>query len=230
MGAVVLLAFTAAFNPTEIAATTVMLLLPSPERLMLGYWLGAMITGVASGLVIVFALKNTGAEHTTKHTVSPIVQLVFAVLLIIAAIALAKGEGERVRERHDKRHAKKAQKDKKPRKWQQMLRAGNPWHTFAAGILLSFPGASYLAALDRLIHLHYAAAVTVLIVIGFCLVQNILLEIPMLAFKIWPTQTPAKIDSAKAWAARHGRQYGAWGLAILGVALAIISVIGLLSQ
>ena len=106
MGAVVLLAFTAAFNPTEIAATTVMLLLPSPERLMLGYWLGAMITGVASGLVIVFALKDTGAEHTTRHTVSPIVQLVFAALLVVAAVALAKGGGKRVRERHDKRHEK----------------------------------------------------------------------------------------------------------------------------
>ena len=75
MGAVVLLAFMAAFNPTLIAATTVMLVLPSPERLMLAYWLGATLTGVASGLVIVFALKDTAAEHTTRHTVSPIVQL-----------------------------------------------------------------------------------------------------------------------------------------------------------
>ncbi len=107
MGAIVLLALTAAFNPTEIAATTVMLLLPSPERLMLGYWLGAMLTGVASGLVIVFAFKDTGAEHTTRHTVSPIVQLVFAGLLIVAAVALAKGGGKRVRERHEKRQEKK---------------------------------------------------------------------------------------------------------------------------
>ena len=152
MGAVVLLAFTAAFNPTEIAATTVMLLLPSPERLMLGYWLGAMLTGVASGLVVVFVLKDTGAEHTTKHTVSPIVQLVFAGLLLVAAVALAKGEDKRVRERHDKRHQKK---EKKPPKWQQMLQEGSAWHTFVAGILLSFPGVSYLAALDKLIHLNY---------------------------------------------------------------------------
>lgn len=211
MGAVVLLALTAAFNPTLIAATTVMLLLPSPERMMLGDWLGAMLTGVTCGLVIVFALKNTGAEHTTRHTLSPIVQLVFAGLLVVAAVALGKGEGKRVRERYEKRHGKKAEKEKKPPRWQQILREGSAWHTFVAGILLSFPGVSYLAALDRLIHLHYAAAVTVLIVIGFCLVQDILLEIPMLAFKIWPRETPAAIDSAKAWAATHGRQYGAWG-------------------
>ena len=222
MGAIVLLALTAAINPTEIAATAVMLLLPGPERLMLGYWLGAMLTGVASGLVIVFALKDTGTEHTTRHTVSPIVQLVFAGLLIVAAVAVAKGGG--------KRHERKEKNDKKPPKWQQTLREGTVWHTFVVGILLSFPGVSYLAALDRLIHLQYSAFVTVLTVIGFNLIQNLLLEIPMLAFKIWPTETPAAIDRAKAWGVSHGREYGAWGLGILGVALAVISVIGLLSR
>ena len=225
MGAVVLLAFTAAFNPTEIAAIAVMLLLPRPERLMLGYWPGAMVTGIASGLVIVFALKDTGVEHTTRHTVSPVVQLVFALLLVIAAIALAKGVGKR----HEQKE-KKEKKEKKTPKWQQILGEGSFWYSFVVGMLLSFPGVSYLAALDRLIHLHYSAFATVLIVIGFNFVQNLLLEIPMLAFKIWPRETPAAIDRAKAWVGRHGRQYGAWGLAILGVALAIISVIGLLSR
>ena len=143
---------------------------------------------------------------------SPVVQLVFAALLIVAAIALAKGVG--------KHHEKKEKKDKKPPKWRQTLEKGNLWQTFVVGILLSFPGASYLAALDRLIHLHYSAFAVVLILIGFNLIQNLLLEIPMLAFKIWPTQTPAAIDSAKAWVVRHGRTYGVWGLAILGVALA----------
>jgi len=96
--------------------------------------------------------------------------------------------------------------------------------------VLSFPGASYLAALDRLIHLHYATMVTLLILIGFNLVQNLLLEIPMLAFKIWPKQTPAAIDNAKAWVSSHGREYGAWALGLLGVAVAIPSVVALLSR
>ena len=97
------------------------------------------------------------------------------------------------------------------------------------GLLLSFPGASFLAALDRLIHLHFSTFALVLIVIGFNVIQNLLIEIPILAFRIWPTETPAAIDRAKAWAVGHGRTYGAWGLAILGMALAVISVIGLLA-
>ena len=44
MGQVILLSFTSAFNPTLIAVTTLMLLLPNPKRLMLGYYCGAMLT------------------------------------------------------------------------------------------------------------------------------------------------------------------------------------------
>ena len=227
MGAVVLLAFSAAFNPTELAAITVMLLLPNPERLMLGYWLGAMLTGVTCGSVIVFALKGTGAEHTTRHTVGPGIWLVVAALLVIGALALARGEDRRLEERHRKRHP---EKEKKTPRWQKMLREGNAWHAFVVGIVLSFPGASYLAALDRIIHLHYSTVVTVLVLLGFNLVQNIILEIPMLAFRIWPKATPTAIDSAKAWVSRHGREYGSWALGLLGVALAIPSVIALLSR
>ena len=96
--------------------------------------------------------------------------------------------------------------------------------------MLSFPGASYLAALDRLIHLHYSTLVVVLILIGFNLVQNLLLEIPMLAFRIWPEKTPATIDRAKAWVSRHWREYAVWALGLLGVAVAIPSVVALLSR
>jgi hypothetical protein len=230
MGDIVALAFLSALNPTLLAVTTVMLLLPRPERLMFGYWLGAMLIGIGSGLTFVFALKGTGAEHTTKHTVGPVVWLGIAALLVVAAFALAKGEDKRLLERRKARRDKKGEKKQKETpKWRKTLEEGNAWHTFAVGILLSFPGVEYLAGLDRLIHLHYSTLVTVLVVIGFNLVQNLLLEIPMLAFKIWPEQTPEAIDNAKAWVLRHGRQYGAWALGVLGLAAAIPSVIALLS-
>jgi hypothetical protein len=225
MGDVVVLAFTAALNPTELAATTVMLLLPGPQQLMFGYWLGAMLTGITCGLVIVFALEGN-AEHTTTRTVGPAVWLAVAALLVLAAFALGKGQDTRLRERRAARREKNGEEKETP-KWQKKLQEGGTRGAFVVGILLSFPGASYLAALDRLIHLHYSPLVVVLLLVGFNLVQNLLLEIPMLAFKIWPEETPAAIDRAKAWVSRHGREYGAWGLGILGALLAIPSVIAL---
>jgi hypothetical protein len=226
MGEIVLFALLSAVYPTLIAAATVMLLLPKPEGLMLGFWLGAMVTSVACGLVIVFAFHGSSAAKTTRHTVSPAVALVIAALLVLAAVALGKREDVRVRERHAAHHPKA---ETPAPKWQQTLRNGSPRQTFVVGILLSFPGVWYLAALDRLIKLHYSTAAEILVVLVFCLVQLILLELPMLAFKIWPTQTPAAIDHAKVWASRHGREYGARGLVIVAGGLVIIAVIGLLS-
>ncbi len=46
MSQVILLSLTASLNPTLVAATTVMLLLPSPKKLMLGYLLGAYMTSI----------------------------------------------------------------------------------------------------------------------------------------------------------------------------------------
>jgi hypothetical protein len=54
VGQVLLFALGAALNPTLVAASTVMMLLPSPKRLMLGYLLGALMTSITLGLVIVF--------------------------------------------------------------------------------------------------------------------------------------------------------------------------------
>ena len=62
MGEVLLLSLTASLNPTLVGATTVMLLLPSPTKLMLGYLLGAMMTSITLGLVIVFTLSDSGAS------------------------------------------------------------------------------------------------------------------------------------------------------------------------
>lgn len=66
-----LLSLLAIFNPTLLAAVTLMLLLPNPKALMLGYVLGAYTTSITLGLLIVFSLHGSSTESTSKHTVSP---------------------------------------------------------------------------------------------------------------------------------------------------------------
>ena len=74
---VFLLSLVAIFNPSLLAAVTVMLLLPNPKRLMLGYVLGAYTTSITLGLLIVFSLHGSSTESTSKHTISsPSVMLV----------------------------------------------------------------------------------------------------------------------------------------------------------
>ncbi len=227
MGDVVLLALLAAANPTLLAVTTVMLLLPHPERLMLGYWFGAMFTSVTLGLVIVFALEGSSVVGTTKRTLSPVADFVLAGIMLTCAALLLRSRGNREQPR-EKKGAKKRRQTDQPPKWQQAIGKGNAKTSFVIGALLTLPGATYLAGLTAISKQHYATAVTVVIVIAFNLVQLLLIEIPILAFKIAPTETPIRIEQAKEWARMHGREYGAWGLVVLGAALVAKGLIELI--
>ena len=98
MGRVIAFSLTASLNPTLIAATTVMLLLPSPKKLMLGYLAGALLTSITLGIVIVRTLEDSGAVSTAKHQVNPFVDLALGAILLVVALVLATDRDRRVRE------------------------------------------------------------------------------------------------------------------------------------
>jgi Sap-like sulfolipid-1-addressing protein len=223
MGEVVLLSLTSALNPTLLAVSTMMMLLPRPKRLMLGYWVGAMMTSITLGLVIVYSLEGSSVISTTKHTLSPVADLAIGAIALAGAWVLASGKDEPLQVRRAARR-----KDKKPPRWQRELQKGTAKTTFLLGAALTLPGASYLAGLSRLSKLNLSTPVTVLVVIGFNLVMLLLLEVPILAFTIAPTRTPAAIEDAKNWARAHGRVYGARGLALIGLLLVLKALIELL--
>jgi hypothetical protein len=226
LGQVILLSLTAALNPTLLAATTVMLLLEHPSRLMLGYLAGAYITSITLGLVIVFSLSNSGAANTTRHTLSPAVDIALGAIALIAAWVLWSGRHERLQER---RRARKAAKHAKgPPMWQRQLNKGSARITFLLGMALTLPGASYLAGLDSIHKLQYSTTETVLLVIGFNVVMLALIEGPLVCFAVAPDWTPGAIERAKIWISRHSRTYAIRGLALIGTLLIIKGIIGLL--
>jgi hypothetical protein len=227
MGDVVVLSFTAALNPTLLTAATVMLLLPNPKRLMVGYLLGAYTVSIALGIVIVYVLEGSRTVSSTKHTVNPIVDVVLGALALVGAFVLGTGRHERITER--RRTRKAAKPDKGPPKWQRFLSKGSARDTFVVGMALTLPGASYLAALTALHKLDYSVPATVLIIVGINLVMLTILELPLLGFFFAPEATPAAVDRAKAWVGRHGRRVATIGLTFVGVALIVKGVVGLLS-
>jgi Sap, sulfolipid-1-addressing protein len=226
VGEVILLSLTASLNPTLVAATTVMLLLPSPKKLMLGYLLGAYMTSITLGLVIVFSLSNSGASNTTENTISPVADIALGAIALVGAFVVARGPSDRAVER--KRKRQEAKKDKAPPRWQRELSKGSARTTFVIGALLTLPGASYLAGLDQIHKLKYSTTETVLLVIGFNLVMLWLLEVPLACFFVAPDWTPKAIERAKAWVSRHTHTFAVRGLTALGALLIIKGVIGLL--
>ncbi len=231
MGEIFLLSLTAAFNPTLVAATTVMLVLTNPKWLMLGYLLGALMTSITLGIVIVFALQSSGAVSTTQHSVNPAVDLALGAIALIVALAIATDRHSRVLERRRRRAAKNKNKDKDkaPPRWQRALGRGSARTTFAVGALLTLPGASYLAALHRVDQLHYSHAATVAIIVAFNLIMLALLEVPLLCFVIAPQWTPGAVQRAKAWASGRARRIAIIVLGAIGTALVIKGIGGLLS-
>jgi Sap, sulfolipid-1-addressing protein len=222
---VILLSLFASFNPTLVAATTLMLLLDHPVKLMTGYLVGALITSVSLGLIIVFSLLDSSAVNTTRRTVNPAVDILFGVIALAGAELIHRGSHSRivVRWRSHRRSRDKAQ----PR-WQRELSKGSPRVTVIVGALLTLPGASYLLGLSHIHRLGYSTGVTVLVIVGFNLVMLWLLEVPLLCFVLAPERTPRAIEAVKVWLSRQGARILVRGLVVLGLLLIVKGTIGLL--
>jgi hypothetical protein len=204
-----------------------MLMLPDPKRLMFAYLLGAYTTSITTGLVIVFSLDGSGAVATSKHTVSPAQDLAFGLVLLVTSFVLGTGRDEPVRRR---RRERKERDTRDPEQgWsQRMLGRGSARITYAVGVALSFPGFTYLVALHRLAVLDPGIAATIALVLAFCVIQLLLLEVPLFGYVIAPEATQERVVRFRAWLARSSRRAAVIGAASLGLLLVARGIITLL--
>lgn len=233
MAEVFLLSLFAAVNLSLVAAVTLMLLLPHPKRLLLGYLLGGYMVSITLGLLIVLLLPGSGTESASKHTIGPIEDIVVGLVVLAIAWVLKtrrdKPFEERRRERQDaklkaKQEAGKATESLATR----VLSKGDPRLTFVVGAILSFPGVSYLIALDHIHQENLGTAATVLLVVFFCVMELLLVEIPLVGYAVAPERTEQTVARFRAWLARSGRGAATVGAAAVGVLLILRGVITLL--
>jgi hypothetical protein len=220
------LALLAMLNPSLLAAVTVMLLFPNPKRLMFGYLLGAYVTSITSGLVLVFSLHGSATENTSKHTISPAEDITVGVILLLVSFVLATGRDAPVQRRRAQRKERKEREGKQKQPWtERLLQRGSARVTFAVGAVLSFPGVSYLLAIDHIVKLDAGDAASVLLVIGFCLFQLILIELPLLGYVLSPDRTRRAVHGFRALLARRGRLGATIGAAVIGAVLILRGVL-----
>jgi hypothetical protein len=216
-------AFTAALNPTLLAATMVMLFAAQPRRLMSGYLLGAYTVSISLGLLIVFALHNRGAVETTERTLSPAADVVLGLLLLLIA-----GVIHTERDAHLRARRRRAT-DKQAPRWKRALDAGSPRTAFVVGIALTLPGASYLVGLSRISHANAAALPTTLAVVLFNVIMLALIEIPVLGFAVQPDATRHRVTRFTDWVSTNARTIIARIAFVLGALLLARAVITVLS-
>ena len=228
MNGVLVYALTAALNPTLLGATTVMLLLDHPKRLLLGYLAGAMLTSITLGLVIVFALD--GSASTAQNQLSPAMDLALGGILLVVAFMIRPGrtpsETGRLAER--RRRRSEAKKDKGPPKWQQTLSKGTARTTFVVGAVLTLPGASYLIGLHKIADADPSTAGAVAAVLVFNLIMLALLEVPLIGYVFAPEWTPRAVDRFKDWFSRNARRLGFRAALVIGVLLVVRGLVYLL--
>ena len=205
-----------------------MLVLPNPRRLLLGYLLGAMMTSVTLGLVIVFSLDGSSAvTSTAKHTVNPIVDIVLGGLLLVIAFVVATGRDTRRRARSERKRAAKA--DKGPPRWKRALSRGGARTTFAIGAVLTLPGTSYLLALSATAKEDLSTVATVLTVVAINVIMLGLLEIPLIGYTVSPDRTAAMVERLGVRLSRDGGKIALVVVVALALALVGRGIGGLLS-
>jgi Sap-like sulfolipid-1-addressing protein len=221
-------ALTAALNPTLLGATTVMLLLDHPKRLLIGYLLGALMTSVTLGLVIVFTLD--GSASTAQHTLSPAMDLALGGILLVVAWIIRPSrqpkEGGWLAER--RRRRKESKEDKGLPRWQRTLSQGSARTTFVVGAVLTLPGASYLIGLHKIADSNPSTVGAIGAVLLFNAIMLALLELPLIGFVFAPDWTPRAVERLKDWFSRNARRLSFRAALVLGVLLIVRGLIYLL--
>jgi hypothetical protein len=218
VGKVFAFSLTAALNPTLLAAVTVMLTLLSPKRLLSGYLAGAFVTSLICGFVLVFVINGSSTSSSAKHTVDPVLDIVLGAVILLIAFVVGTGRDKRRRARSARK--REEAKHKPPPRWKRQLSKGSARDTFLVGVLLSFPGASYIAGMELLSKQKVGTGGTVLAVIGFNLVMLLLLELPLLGYATRPEWTAGTVARFNGWLSRSGGRaalIGAVGIGLLMV-------------
>lgn len=224
---VLLAAVLATLNPTLLAAVTVMLLLPRPKRLMLAYLLGAYTSSLAAGLAIVLTLHGSAAVRTSTHVLNPGEQIAAGAVAVSIAFVLATGRDAPLRRWRERRRRARRSHAEAKEPWQtRMLEKGSAVVAYLVGAAMSFPGVTYVNALDHIARLNPSTVWILLLIAYFCIMQQIFLEGALLASTVASGWTQHAIVGLKVWFARHGRQVATAVLSAMGTLLATRGVIG----
>jgi Sap, sulfolipid-1-addressing protein len=226
MGDIFLLSLVAAANAALLAAVTVMLFLPSPKRLLIGFLLGALLMSLTSGFLIVFVVHQSGATTTTQNSISPAADIALGLIALVIAYVLGSERAERRRQR--KREMKEGV-EKGPSKVERVLGRGSARIAFVVGVALTLPGVAYLAALRDLDNLDYGTVPTVLVILGFNVMLLLFLEIPLVGYVLAPERTVVAVQDFRAWLTRNGLRMAIIASAAIGVLLVGRGVIGLVT-
>ena len=207
------LAILSAFWPTLVVVDVLAFHTPHPERVLVAFLVGGLISTITIGTLVVLNLQQTAAVTDSRSTTDPALNIAVGTLALVAAYVL-----ERVPDLHLPRRRHGGEPKRSPFT-ERAIESGAPL-AFVAGLLLNIlPGVFPLIALKNLAELDYSAAETVAVLVGFYLVTFAFIEIPIVSYLVAPDWTRRRVAEFNDWLHAHQRRVAVWALVVGGVYL-----------
>jgi hypothetical protein len=212
MPELILLAFASSAWPTLIAVVVVALRSERPRRILLAFLVGGLVTTVAEGVAIVFALRGTSFISGPRPAADPAALIGVGVLAPLAAYGIHRAGNAR---RKWGRQREKQKAGWSP--WVERAVAHGGFLAFLAGVVLDvLPGLFPLVALKDIAESDLSAVETVLVILGFYVVMFWMLEIPLLAYALAPGKTSQAVTAFDRWLTDNGRKIAEIALVTVG--------------
>lgn len=218
------LAFVAALNPKLLALDLLLIENRRPRAMFLCLLLGGLTVALTFGLVDVLAVRAEVVKSQVK--VGAGVDLGLGLLLLACAGLLASGWRPR-RQRPVPDPGENGQRPKKTGWAERALAEPRLGLAMLAGALIGIPGASYLTGLHHLITGKVSAAIAVLAVVAFVLIEFLLIIVPFAFLELRPEATRVRLKKTQDWLLTHARQLMAAIALLLGAYLVIDGLVRL---
>ncbi len=228
MGQIILLAFGAAIFPTLLACVAIMLSRPQPRALLLGFYLGGLLTSVISGIVVLSLFNNGNSiGGTTTSTSSPGVYIVSGLIALLFSWLMASDRGRsylaRRREHHPRKHSQ-PKPQTGPSRIERTLSRASARTAFAVGAVINLPGPFYLLALGDISTGDYSSAQELGLILLFNAIMFLLVEVPLVGYIVRPDTTVEKVAAFSKWLNANGLRVIGWLIGIWGTGLLVQGV------
>jgi Sap, sulfolipid-1-addressing protein len=209
------LALLASLSPTALLVSAVYLGSDRPKLVGALYLTGALVMSLVMGVVILVILRNAGLSHSDQRSPRYGLRLGLGVLLLVAAIVVAK--------RRPAADPDRAQQGLVSR----MTARPAPLTAFVAGLLIFAPGATFLAAIQVIATAQASVELTAVAVIVVVVINVTLVWLPIVFYLVAPETTGRYLSSFNGWLRANGKTVATWVLIVGGVFLVANGIHGL---
>jgi hypothetical protein len=184
------LACVAGLYPIGLLAVSLLLASERPMKLALSFYAGALTSLFVVGTLIITVLHGAGVDGSSTNSVRGGFRLGLGTAMLIAAWVISH---------------RPPKVDGKEPSWKIRLRNARPGAVYVTGAILYSPSGSYIASVQS-IATGKASVPDVLQLLVVISIVLITVEIPLLAYALWPERTARTLGMAQDWIDHHGRQ------------------------